>query len=315
MYTTTHRTRRSSSALAARDAGTTRRRACSTAVTSCRGRTGATQAYAQGHIPGRDAGAPRSRPVGPDRRPRPGGIPCLDVDELRGNARHAGASTTDVQVVAYDQGNGAYAARRGGCCAGCGTRARRGARWRIRGVAGSGPAGDHANRARALPRQFAALVPSNAMSLSRRPSCSRRSRSTKHRARSTRAARIASPARTKPSIPSPATFPARAIARSRRTWTPRPLPRAAASCGAHWSPSARRPRRRRTSSRCAAPASPPATTCSRWRSRDCPARASTPAPGASGSATRAARSRASNTFIRQRIFDIVRAPSTSPGAE
>ena len=61
---------------------------------------------------------------------------------------------------------------------------------------------------------------------------------------------------------------------------------------------ARQAARRPTSSTTAAPASPPATTCSRWSSPACRAASSTPARGASGAPTRSARrKRASRTGL------------------
>ena len=109
---------------------------------------------------------------------------------------------------------------------------------------------------------------------------------------STRAARTASPAATRPSTRSPATCPARATARfagnlgARRT-----LPAAPRSCAQRWAHAARLAAAVGGRSRCAARASPPATTCSRWNMPDSPGRACTPDRGANGSAIRGGRSR------------------------
>ena len=255
---------------------------CSTAVTSCRSRMGRSRVRGGPH-----SRAPFSAHLdrdlsGPVDAPRPAGTRCRMQRSSR--KRWPWGIDDGVQVVAYDQGNGAYAARAwwmlrwlghkrvavldGGFAAWqeaglpVSTRARRSARHGMftahapspgcarthdsRGAAGAGAQGHHAHR-RARRRSF-------------------RRRERDDRSSGGPRARRDRTARSRKNVDGRGRFlPA---AELRRQWTEALAGKRAEEVVAHV-------RLRRQ---------PHATTCSRSRSRVSPARASTRVRGASGSA-------------------------------
>ena len=96
--------------------------------------------YARGAHSRRAVPASRSRSVGRRSRRPAAGIPCPIRTSIRAALGAARGRRRTCQLVAYDQGNGAYAARFWWLARWIGHRAGRGARWRHRRVARRRPA-------------------------------------------------------------------------------------------------------------------------------------------------------------------------------
>ena len=176
-------------------------------------------AYRGGHIPARALRPSRSRSVRRRAAPRSGRHPLPDPAALAATFGRLGIDAT-VQVIAYDQGTGAFAARLWWLLRWLGHRAGRGAQRRLRGLGACWAAGEQRGR-RVPARQFTRARRTAGAAGEHRGSVRRRRLRGAQRRRaaswSMRAAPTASPARTRPSIRSPATFRARAISPSRAT--------------------------------------------------------------------------------------------------
>ena len=188
------------------------------------------------------------------------------------------------QVVAYDASGGPVRRAPVVDAALAGTRRRGGPRRRMECVGES-----RTSRHRAASRRSRQPAFNRAPAdrpRARRELRRRRIGKTRPAARRCARAQPLSAARTRRSIRSPATSPAPPTASSSPISTPdgRFKPAGSAEAGVHCA--ARRACALRASFTSAAPASPPATTCSRWKSPASPARGSIPARGASGAATR-----------------------------
>ena len=244
----------------------------STAASTCRSPRGARTACAQGHIPGALLRAILTgtcpAPAPPTQRRHPLPSPA----GLRGDAAGAGASmTSDRRSWPTTRAMALYAARLWWMLRWLGHAQRRRARRRLAAWQRAGlPVTDRRTAAGARLRTSRAPGDEPSQCAARRAAlrarrararrdaagrCARR-RPLRRRERDARSGRRAR-ARAR------ATIRSRAISAADGT-----LPDCAASCAARWS--ARSPARRAARWwRCAAPASPPATTCWRWKSPGC----------------------------------------------